>query len=335
MTVTALLISLALQAQTLDKPSVQYYQHEFQIRSHGKVELVPLEVAAVTNPPFVAFRKNDAFAVWDERGLTVRKGPKASSSRLPDIAVSPHAFAREEILKTIRKIRSGEYSKNAAALSGAKRIGKDVYFLLRWEDRNNTPWAEALVQVDLEDPNPQPKLLGRFEGLSTATKSIDDKLQILHGRLTIVERSEKSWGLSTYDPETQRFRTQAMGGTLVSFSPLNTTQGLFVEISSYGTQIAGRVDLENGTRRIFYEGRERVHFADLQSPPIILAVNNGKTKMVNGSTGAIRIVPFEAQAKRAEKSVLIYSPTDEPTVVWQLDPESWATLASWKAKGSG
>lgn len=335
MTVTALLISLTLQAQTLDKPSVQYYQHEFQIRSHGKQEHIPLDGPPITIPPFVAFRKNDAFAVWDDRGLTVRKGPKASSSRLPDIAVSPHAFARDEILRTIRKVRSGEYSKNATALSGAKRIGKDVFFLLRWEDRSSKPWAEALVQVDLEDPNPQPRLLGRFEGLSTASKSIDDKLQILHGRLAIVERTENSWGLSTYDPETQRFRTQAMGGKLISFVPVNTTQGLFVEISSYGTQIAGRVDLENGTRKIFYEGRERVQFADLQSPPIILATSNGKTKLVNGSTGSVRMIPFEAQAKRAENSILVFSPIEEPTVVWQLDPESWATLFTWRAKPSG
>ena len=332
MTVTALLISLAMQAQTLDKPSVQYYQHEFQIRSHGKVERVPLATPVVPDPPFVAFRKNDAFAVWDDRGLTVRKGPKAFSTRLPDIAVSPHAFSRDEILKTIRKIRSGEVVKNAAALSGAKRIGKDVYFLLRWEDRSNKPWAEALVQVDLEDPNPQPKLLGRFGGLSTATKPIDDKLQVLHGRLTIVAKSEKSWGLSTYDPETQRFTTQSMGGTLLSFAPLNTTQGQFVEISSYGTQIAGRVDLETGTRKIFYEGRERVRFADLLTPPIILATSDGKTKLINGVTGAVRVVPFEAQAKRTENSVLLYTPADDPKTVWQLTPETWASVANWRSK---
>ena len=332
MTVTALLISLTLQAQSPERATLQYYQQEFVVRSHGSTDHVSVQRPEDKVPPFVAFRKNDAFAVWDERGLTVRKGPKAVSSKLPDFPTSPHAFSHDEIRKTIQRIRAGDYTRDASGLSGAKRIGKDVYFLVRWDDQAGKPWTEALIEVDLSSDEPEPHLLGRFDGLSMGSKSIDDKLQILHGRLVIVEHGERSWGLATYDPETQRFKTQAMGGTLLSYDVLNTTQGLFTEISAYGTHIAGRVDLETGTRKIFYEGREKVKFADALSPEIILAFSKGKTKIVNAETGAVRYLPVEAQARRIGKDVILYAPLGDPGVAWLMEPEAWTTLATWRSQ---
>ena len=332
MNFAALLISLTPLLQSTDKVSIQFIDHQFQISFKKSQELVsPIETGSPV-PPFIAFRKNDAFAVWDDRGLTVRRGKNASSSRLPEIAVSPHAFKREEILKTIRRIRSGELSKNASALSGAKRLGKNVYFLLRWEDKALKPWAEALVQVDLTSDNPEPKLLGRFDGLTMATKSIDDKLQILHGRLCIVEHQSDSWGLSTFDPETLRFTTQQMGGKLLWFEPINTTQGLFVETTSYGTQIAGRVDLETGTRKIFYEGRERLKFLDKATPTIVIALSEGKSKLINCLSSSVATYPTEIHGKRTSNSVLIWSPQEEPAIAWLVDPKSFTTLTTWHSK---
>ncbi len=135
-----------------------------------------------------------------------------NTTKLPDIAVSPRAFTKKEILNTIHRIHAGECQKEACGVSGAKRLGNFVYFLLRWEDKSSKPWAEALVEVDMSADKLEPHLLGRFEGLSTASRPVDDKLQIIHTRLGIISKTSDSWGLSTYDPETKQFSRQAMGG---------------------------------------------------------------------------------------------------------------------------
>ena len=330
MTLTALLVSLTLSAQTTDKPSVQYYQQEFVIRSHGREKHVPLQPSVPKPPGFIAFRKDEVFAVWDERGLTIRRGSKSSSTKLPDIATSPKAFSRPEILKTIEHLKSGDRTKDATALSGAKRIGRDAFFLVRWDDKSGKPWAEALIGVDLTSTKAKPEFLGRFDGLSMATKSVDDKLEILNGKLAIVEHASDSWGISTYDPVSRIFKTQPLGGSLISYAPLNTSQGLFIEVSSYGTTIAGRVDLLGATRKILYEGREHIRFLDSVAPETILASSNGKSKAVNCVTGAVRLIPYQVDARRIGDDVLFWTAPSSPTAVWLMSSPSWETLATWR-----
>jgi len=247
------------------------------------------------------------------------------------MAVSPKLFSRDEILKTVDLVRSGDRTKDAAGLSGAKRIGKDVYFLVRWEDKTGKPWAEALVQVDLTAAKLKPQLVGRFVGLSIATKPVDDKIEIVHGKLSIVEHTGNSWGLSTFDPSTQEFLTRPMGGTLVSFETLNAKQGLFVETSAYGTTIAGRVDIDLGTRKILYEGREQVRFVDAESPEIVIAAAGKRTKVINCVTGGVRLIPYTIDARRIGKQLLIWSTPDAPKAVWLMAPATWETLATWRA----
>jgi hypothetical protein len=331
MTLSALILSLALKTQARDRPTVQYYQQTFQISARGDKSSVPLAPEETPNSKSLEFRKNDSFAVWDDRGLTVRRGEQSSSSHLPEIAVSPRAFPREEILKTIDRIKSGEVTKDAAGLSGARRIGKDVYFLVRWEDKTGKPWAEALVQVDLSADKLAPHLLGRFGGLSSATKSIDDKLLIADGKLAIVEHSRNTWGLSTYDPATKQFSTQEMGATLVSVESLGSSQALFVETSVYGSTIAGRVDMVTGTRKILYEGREHARFLDSEAPEIVLAGSGEKNKLIDCVTGAVRAIPYKIDARRVGKDILLWSDPASPTRVWLMSPASWTTLATWRA----
>ncbi len=326
-----LILGIALQAKAADKTSVQYYQGQFSVSELGQTTRFPLTEDAPSLPKVAAFRRNDIFAVWDERGLTIRNGEKAVSYRLPDIALSPKVFSREEITRTVRRIRNGECLKTAAALSGAKRIGKDAFFLLRWEDAKSEPWAEVLVRVDLSEENPQTHLVGRFGGLSMARHAVDDKLQLLHGKLAVIERSGATWGLSTFDPSTKEFQTQPIGGQLSWLSLLNTTQALFTETSAYGTNIAGRVDLETGTRKVLYEGREHLQFVDTAAPELILADSGTKTKVVNAKTGSIRIFPSNLHAKRSDQRVILWTGADEPTAVWLEDPVEWTTLATWRA----
>ncbi len=332
MTTTALLLGLAIQTTAKDKPTLQYYQQTFVIRLSNHVERVPLVEPKPKAPLFVTFRKNDTYAVWDDRGLTVRKKSKVSSSHFEDIAVSPKAFKHDEILKTLDRIQEGQRTKEASGISGARRIGNHAFFLVRWDEKNGKPWSEALVSVDMVAKKPVAQFLGKFEGLSSGTKPIDEKLQIVEGKLGIVSHTKDRWGLATYDPATKEFEFHPLGGNLVSFETLNPTQGLFVETSSYGTTIAGRVDLISGTRKIFYEGREQVRYVDLLDPIVVLGVAGGKTKVVNCTTGLERVLPFVLDARRAGEDILLWTPSSSPKAAWLLSPKTWEPEARWRAQ---
>jgi hypothetical protein len=174
-------------------------------------------------------------------------------------------------------------------------------------------------------------LLGRFGGISSASKPIDDKLLILHGKLAVFAHTDKSWGLCTYDPVAKEFNTQTFGATLVSMAPLGVNQALFVETSQYGTTIAGRVDTDTGTRKLLYEGREQVRFLDTYSPEIVLASAGNHTKLVNCVTGAVRTIPYKIDARRVGDEVLLWTPNETPTAAWLMSPTNWDTDATWRA----
>src|SRR4051812_48053687 len=124
----ALLLCLVVSQTAVDKPTLYFYQDSLIIRRGNDKEAVPLQLAKKPAPLSVLYRRNKTFAVWDERGLTVRIGKKVRSTHLPDIAVSPRVFPRDEILKTIDLIHRGKRKKGANALSGSRRIGNTAYF---------------------------------------------------------------------------------------------------------------------------------------------------------------------------------------------------------------
>ncbi|MGV3617653.1 MAG: hypothetical protein ACO1SV_20195 [Fimbriimonas sp.] len=279
----------------------------------------------------VSFRKDQNYAVWDDRGLTVRRGTRTFSTYLPEIPTSPRAFPRAEILKTIDLLQQAKRTRNAAALSGAMRIGNDAYFLLRWEDTSGKPWAEALVKVDLSADDLKPKFLGRFEGLSVAYRPIDDRLVHLNGIPATVTRTADAWGMATYDPKTQKFGFRPMGAKLISLLPLGRSEALFVETTAYGTTAGGEVDLETGRRQERFESRGNARFVDAVQPWFMVATRGTSTQIRNGETGSEAPIPTGAGIVRAGAYVVVFTPYANPTSATLYEPERWKKLATWKA----
>ncbi len=323
------LLGASPQPKKVDKVSLELYQGTFVIR-HGKdVERVPADPPAPKPTLAVVFRRNAAFAVWDDRGLTTRFGEKSQSTHLPEIAVSPKIFRRNEILDTIKKIKQGSRSKNASALSGSARIATNAYFLVRWNEKKGTPWAEALVRVDLTAPHSQPALVGRFEGLSTGGNAIDDKLFLLNGHLATVVKTEDSWGLATYDPATKKFAYEPLGTDLVGFRRVDGQTGLFKEKSGYGTTILGSLDLKTAKRKTLAEVRGAATFVDSSSPYLALISSGDKAKVRNLSTGAETDLDIDALLRRVGSRVLTWPKSDKPSQAVLLDPSRWDVVATW------
>jgi hypothetical protein len=330
MTALTLLISLAPLQGAVDAPTLEFYQEHFVVRQGAQAWRVPAHPPEPRPILAVAFRRNENYAVWDERGLTIRRGVQTKSTYLPDIPTSPRAFPREEILRTAELISQGKRSRNAAALSGAMRIGNDAFFLLRWESVEGKPWAEALVKVDLSAETLQPKFLGRFAGLSVAYRPIDDRLFRVNGLPAIVTRNGDNWGVGTFDLKTEKFGYRPFGGKLASLMPLGQDRALFVETSTYGTTVGGEINLESGQRRERFEVRGNARFADAEQPWVMVTSRSTGAKIRNGETGAEAPIPLGAGVRRVGKYIVVFSPYTRPTRATLFDPERWTRLAEWQ-----
>lgn len=330
MTPLALLLSLAPSLQTVDAPTLEYYQDHFVVRQGLQAWRVPAHPPEPRPVLAVSFRRNENYAVWDERGLTIRRGNRTKSTFLPDIPTSPRAFPREEILKTIELLQDGKRQRNASALSGAMRIGNDVFFLLRWQSLEGKTWAEALVRVDLSADDLTPKFVGRFEGLSVAFRPIDDRLFRLNGQPAVVTKGIDTWGVSTFDLKTQKFGFRPLGGRLASLMQLGRERALFVETSTYGTTVGGEIDLDSGLRQERFETRGNARFVDPEQPWLMVTSRATGAKVRNGETGAETNIPVGAGVRRAGPYVVVFSPYTRPTTATLYLPERWTRLAEWK-----
>ena len=329
-TVAALATTLLAQ-QPVDKPTLELYQGRFVIRSGNDVLRVPLQTFSEL-PASVMFRRDDVYAVWDERGLTTRKGSWSFTTTFKEFPTSSRFFKREEVLETLGLVRRGRRSLDASGISGAKRLGNRAYFLVRWDESSGTPWHEALVTVDLTSTRPKPQVTGRFEGMSLGRGGIDDRLFLREEAIEAIVQNDRGWGVGRYDPKLESFGYRDLGEKVQSYTPLTSDTGLYIEETSYGLTSAGEINLGSGDKHLLFEGRGAARFTDTLKPRLL--VGNGPTgrMLANTETGAVTLIGNSDEVRRAGKLVLVWSPASSPKSARLLSPERWEEVASWKAR---
>lgn len=329
-TVAALATTLLTQ-QPVDKPTLELYQERFVVRTAKEVIRVPLR-EVVEPPASVMFRRDDHYAVWDERGLTARSGDWSFTSRLSEFPTSSRFFDREQILETAAQVKKGIRKFDASGISGAKRLGNKAYFLVRWVDSSAKTWLEALVAVPLDVPKPKPQVVGLFEGMSLADRLIDDRLFLREEGLEAVVQSPTNWGVARFDPKLETFSFRPMGDKLQSYLSLTSSRGLFVESTSFGTTIAGEIELKEGTRKLLFQGRGVARFLDAVNPLVIVATSPPGRLLFNASTGAQVLIGASDEVRRAGRFVLTWTPPGIPKSARLLEPTRWIESAVWKGK---
>ncbi len=314
-------------------PSLRYTGGTFIIRDGGKTLRVPA-ISGKTQPSRIEYRKDENFAVWDSRGLTIRKGSRTRTTRLPDISLTPKLFSRDDIIANRELISQGTRSKNADAISGSKRIVDKVYFLARWDDKYGVPWLEALVQVDLANDDMQAKLLGKFEGLSTSNHKVDDLLFSDPGYLRVVEsKVDKTWGIASYDLPANKFTFKDCGQNLVFTWRLGPQLALIENRTTYDSKILARLDVDNGASRPL---REFVGNASLISSeaPVILKLETANADWVQNLDTSAELQVAQPEALAQAGSMVIVWPSDNPGKAVLYDPSRWTRLATAAAENS-
>lgn len=318
-----LVILFAAQSQA---PSVELHGKNFIIRQNSGSVQISSEPGTPKKLDKIVYRKDANFAVWDSRGLTIRKGSHVRTTRLPDIALTRKLFTRDEILHTKELIATGTRSKQAFGLSGSRRIGHIVYFLPRWQDKDGGAWLEALVSVDLTDSALEPKLLGKFEGLSIATHKLDDRLFVDNGLLAVVVRKpDNAWGIATFDSASANYDFKALGQDLAFYWPAGEGEIIAEERTDYGSKTLARIDLKSGSRHIVHEFRGTVLQVSPLDPIIMRFSTHEGEYLLNLDTGSELRIPKNAEAKAARGLVLVWMP-DSPDQVKLFEPTRWIVV---------
>lgn len=330
-----MIFPFSIVQQTNPPPTLELFQQTFVLRSGETVYRVPLDLAKPKPRLAMVFRQNRTFAVWDERGLSIRSGKRLYTTKLPELAVTPRLFTKPEITKTLALIASGNRTRTASALSGCRRVGHIAYFVARWEERGGRPWLEALVAVDLAKPEPRPKLLGRFQGFTLAREPIDDKLFAFDRTpgnpvIAAIVRSGADWGSASFSQTANEFAFRSLGSNLIATATLAPTTVAFLERTAYGSTLLGTVDMRKRVRRDVCEDRGAARLLDGASPILEVVNWKGSFKLRNAESGALVDVPPGSTARRTALGVLVWTPTTDPSSATLFDLDRLSSIATWK-----
>lgn len=326
----------ALQAELPVKIAVR--GNDFRLTTLTKSDQIPIRTSTLESDKpkqwpagRVMFRKDDAYAVWDSRGLTTRKGDWVHTSQLTEIPVSPKIFTRDEIVQTNLLVQGGARKRQASGLSGAFRVGSKVYFLFRWETEGER-WLEALSVVDLADERPKSRLAGRFAGLSLDVNPGENRLFLHEGKLAVWMKTDEYWGLETFEPDSETFDSKRLGGMLESAGMASDKLGWFVERTSHPSRVLGRFHTSLLHRRDLVETRGSVRLMDARSPWIAVVHDDPGVYLQNLETGSRLRLPADPGFRWSSFGVVVWSPRIKPKSATLYDPARWTRLGAWKSE---
>jgi hypothetical protein len=316
-------MAFGVGAQT---PALHYADGIFTITDGEQTEKLKA-LSGLPQPDRVVYRKDANFVVWDSRGLTIRKGKKTKTSRLPDVALTPKLFDREGIIANRNLIATGVRKKAASSLSGSRRIADKVFLLVRWTDKYGETWLEALFSADLDSPDLQPKLVGRFDGMTTATHAIDDLLFSDPGHLRIIAHQiDSSWGIASYNLTDSKFEYKGVGVNLNLSWRLGPQTAMVEERTSYGSRTLSRLDVVDGAKRVLRELEGSATLLSNAEPVIAKIDTPTGTLLQNMDSGAELALSPEDSVALAGSMTVIW-PKNEQTKAVLFDSTRWTPLA--------
>ena len=281
---------------------LRYFQGEFILRKDReawRVRVPPAPPAPVTS---IAYRRDDCWAVWDERGLTIRVGDKLTSSKLEGIARSPRIFPHAELVESLEKVRKGERSAFASGIGGSRRLGNYAYFVPRWLDKTGAVWLEALVRVDMTKPNPKPELVARIPGTTLVRNALDKWLLADDGGLALPVTTTEGWAILRIKDE-QVF-PYPQEGALMDLNGDRYIQRLSSNLYQYGL-----VDWKTPKLTMQYESRVPLAFTPVD-PDLLISQSETKSSVVFLPTGAQWNLPARSMIEAIGPFLLAYKVKD-------------------------
>lgn len=311
--------------------TLAYKEGSFEIKTPAQSLIVSTE-RYVGPAPFpsdnVTLSYSGRQITFDSKGLGIRQGNAYGYSKLPSLAMTTKLFGNKEIAETKAKISSGERQAGFSALSGFEYVGTTLYLLLRWEEKSGQPWLEALVGLDMSQKQLQPKLIGRFDGVSFAKGIVDDRLESWNGGLAAFTVNGEEWGLATMTPENgaKNFVSYGAKAAAARLIP-GGLKAIGMTPTNYGTTLVTLVDLATQRARLASEVRGQIR--GLVEPNILHWREGSQNVFTNLETGAELRPTWDSVPVTTSLGLLVYSPSLNPERAALYDPVSFRQTASW------
>ncbi len=330
-----LVIPILLCLQTtavsgVDTVRLAYDGWNFVATGSNWTERVPVSTATLPPAKTFEFSDGELSIKFDGKQMTITLGKYTRSTRFPDIPTSPRLFSKEQIRDAIQGIEAGSRAREVSALSGYELLGDQMYLLLRWDDEDRKPIFEALVSIDLAEAIPWFKVVDKMPGVSTATGSISDELLVVNGRLATVAKNSEKWGLATWDLDKKYTRFYPIGSGLMRYSIPSQAPSklLFVERTSYGSWLAGRVDLATNEREDLAEDRDKVSF--VATDPTVLRFDSEQGCRIRYlASGLESSFPAWTAARDTPHGLITWYPSTKPTTATWYAKGTWTPVARW------
>lgn len=335
------LLALGL-AQTAKPPANQvqlkYANGSFSIVNGSETTRIPLQPstddADVRPPERILFRKDDAFVVWDARGLSIRKGEKVNTSLLDEIAVSPKLFSEAEIQESYALWFLGLRSFGAVRAVGAKRIGNSVFMIAEWQEVSGDAWLHVLLEADLSNEETEPTVVGRLPGLALNVTDDWDRLLLTQRGLVAFADGANGWGRVVVDAKAKALSFEPLGQGLVEVRKRSDKIAHYKYRTEYGSLVMGQVPLASGDAVPLIETKGNVRLLDSETPWLFVEADQKGRDLHNSETGAERMIPTDSGIRRTPKGILVWSPLSKPTFAELLDTSRLEVIARWTLNSS-
>jgi len=265
---------------------------------------------------------------FNEKHVGFRRDNKTIYSGYSMIGTSPKLFSQAEIDQIKRDAAAKKISLDVSAISGWEKIGNRVYLLMRWEEKTQKPWLEALVEIDFTGKAPVANLLGRFEGMTSAKGRVNDKLISENGKLFVVTNGESKAMLGSYDIKSGSFTSKELGNRFLDSKLIEgSLSGVGFETTRAKTTLVSLIDREKANSRPVAEIRGSV--MGVYSPAILHYGTPTRKVLLNLASGAEIIIPNGCGMEAVDAGILLWTPKMNPQAAALYSAGSFRTLARW------
>ncbi|MBX3120439.1 MAG: hypothetical protein KF784_15375 [Fimbriimonadaceae bacterium] len=330
-------LGLAQGAGSTAQPiQLQYANGVFRIVSGSETTRISAQTSTETEtarqPEKLLFRRDDAFVVWDARGLSVRKGDEVITTGLEYLTLSPKLFSEEEITLNFGLYFLGRRDLRAAEVVGSKRVGNSVYLLVEWTDFVGDPWLHVVVEADLTTPKPDVNVIGKIPGIALDVTDDWDRLLLTPRGLVSFVSGSGSWGRSVLDLKAKTLTFEKLGEQVVEVRKRSDNLAHYKSRTTYGSLVMGQVSLASGNALPLIETKGNVRLLDSETPWIFVEADQRGRDLHNADTGAERMIPADAGIMRTPKGLLVWSPQKNPTLAELLEMNRLEVIARWTPK---
>jgi len=313
-------------------PILDYKSGVFSIKSGTETQRVMLKRSTPVLPSTVTLKSGKNSASWNGKSLNLKFGSAITKGlKLGDALTSPKLFSSEKIAQISARIASGEITRNVSGLSGWSQSGANAYFLVRFDNKSKKPWLECLFKVNLAAKTGNFQPIGAFESITGTIKKGDQKLIPTLGGFAIIGKKDGEWGVDFLANGSKSSSFTPVGSNYPEFQILNQgREATFVEKTTYGTYLAGKVTIPAGIPSFLAESKNQISFPGPFSS-IAQIVSADKNVIRNTISGLELELPKNIGVVTTSRGVLVWTPSQEPRTAILYDTIALRSLVRWNA----